>query len=299
MSNPTELTVSIAGIPIRIHSPHALVHPRTLDAFRVAQSDAELDFIFSNVDRLSAGKSRVIFEGGAHWRARDDDGWLVFEMFYPPTSDVYCRMTGSPDRTRFTVIFGEENLKLLPGVNGLDTSLWFPYPFDQLSVVPALARRDGFLVHACGAVVDGKAWVFAGHSGDGKTTLSRLLAAEGLELLSDERVAIRFEDGRFMAYGTPWHGEGDVVSAASYPLGGAFILRKASEHGIRSGAPGALAAEFLARSIVPYYLVDETARILGQVQRMSESVPLCELEFSRTPGVTEILAAFEASCTVA
>ncbi len=81
-------------------------------------------------------------------------------------------------------------------------------PLDQLLFLAPLAHTNGLLLHASGAVIDGKAFVFAGHSGDGKTTLSRLLAAEGLELLSDERIALRREGESFRAYGTPWPGEG-------------------------------------------------------------------------------------------
>ncbi len=295
MTNPIELIFSIAGIRVRVHSLDPVVYPEALEVFRTDGTSSHLSFGFANVPRLRPARSKVIYEGASHWRVREDNGALVYEMFYPPTAEVYCHMTGNAERSLFSVVFGRENLGTLPGGNGLDATLWFPYPFDQLGVIPILARRDAFLVHACGAVIDGKAFVFAGHSGDGKTTLSRLLASEGLELLSDERIAICCERGRFIAYGTPWHGEGDVVSRASYPLGGAFILRKSSEHRIKVGAPGALAAEFLARSIVPYYLAEETALILSLVQRMSEAVPLQELEFSLEPDLGAVLAHFSHS----
>lgn len=60
-----------------------------------------------------------------------------------------------------------------------------------------LAREGGFLVHAASAVRNGQAFVFAGVSGAGKTTLSRL-APPGVTLLSDEISYIR-DTG----YGTP------------------------------------------------------------------------------------------------
>jgi len=54
-------------------------------------------------------------------------------------------------------------------------------PFEQLPFVTPLARREAILVHACGAARNGRAYVFAGHSGDGKTTIpARLLSTEGI-----------------------------------------------------------------------------------------------------------------------
>lgn len=165
-----------------------------------------------------------------------------------------------------------------------------PHPLDQLFFVAPLAARGGLLVHACAAVIDGRAFVFAGHSGDGKTTLARLLQNEGFELLSDERVAIRREGGGFRAYGTPWPGEGNVVSTASYPLAGILILRKAPHHRIVGRQGTSLAAELLARSIRPACLPRELGRILELVAGVAESVPIGELEFAIAPGLGGELA---------
>ncbi len=174
------------------------------------------------IDELVASDTPVIYGGGHHWRARGDGNELSFEIFYPPTSETYCRMSGDTALSEVDLVFGRENLARLPEEfkKQCDGRLWFPHPFEQIVIIPALARREGFLVHACGAVVDGKALVFAGHSGDGKTTLSRLLAEDGIELLSDERVAIVSTGDGFVVHGTPWAGEGEVVSSACFSLEG-------------------------------------------------------------------------------
>ncbi len=69
-----------------------------------------------------------------------------------------------------------------------------------------LARQGGFLLHAASAVRNGKAFVFAGVSGAGKTTLSRLAPADA-DVLSDEISYVRKEAGGYYAYGTPFAGE--------------------------------------------------------------------------------------------
>jgi hypothetical protein len=69
-----------------------------------------------------------------------------------------------------------------------------------------LARQGGLLVHAAGAVRNGRAFLFAGVSGAGKTTISRL-APPDVILLTDEISYLRREGDGYVAFGTPFAGE--------------------------------------------------------------------------------------------
>ena len=69
-----------------------------------------------------------------------------------------------------------------------------------------LARQGGFLVHAASAIRGGKAFLFPGVSGAGKTTISRL-APPDATLLTDEISYVRREGDRYLACGTPFAGE--------------------------------------------------------------------------------------------
>lgn len=291
-------TFAIGGIGVRVAcrpDGDPLTLPRGYRPFLTSCDALDVHVGVGSTAELEMMEAPVIYRGGHHWRARVRDGELCFEIFYPPTQETYCRMVGEDDLAVVDLVFGRDNVNRLPPefVRQSRGRLWFPHPFEQIVVIPALAQRNGFLVHACGAVFDGKAFVFAGHSGDGKTTLARLLASEGVELLSDERVVIRETDTGFEVHGTPWAGEGEVVSSARFPLGGVFVLRKASSHRLVKRATGILAAEVLARSLVPYYLSRDTARILSLLRCASGSVPFGTLEFSRGPGLAELFASFD------
>jgi hypothetical protein len=84
-----------------------------------------------------------------------------------------------------------------------------PYSIDAvLRIVHTLvlAKQGGFLLHSASAIRNGKAFLFAGVSGAGKTTISRL-APPDATLLTDEISYVRKLDDGYVAYGTPFTGE--------------------------------------------------------------------------------------------
>ncbi len=110
-----------------------------------------------------------------------------------------------------------------------------PYSIDcALRIVHTLilARQGGFLVHAASAIRGGKAFLFSGVSGAGKTTISRL-APPDATLLTDEISYVRREGNQYMAYGTPFAGElARVGENCSAPLSALFLLEKGSQNRI-------------------------------------------------------------------
>ncbi len=112
-----------------------------------------------------------------------------------------------------------------------------PYsPDTVLRIVHSLilARQGGFLLHAASAVRGGSAFLFAGVSGAGKTTISRLAPAD-VTLLTDEISYVKPDGAGYRAFGTPFAGElsrpGKNVSA---PIAALFLLAKGSRNQIES-----------------------------------------------------------------
>lgn len=110
-----------------------------------------------------------------------------------------------------------------------------PYSLDSvLRIVHTLllARRGGFLVHASSAIRNGRAFLFSGVSGAGKTTIARL-APPDAALLTDEISYVTRQGDRYFATGTPFFGElarvGDNLRA---PIESVYLLAKGPENKI-------------------------------------------------------------------
>jgi hypothetical protein len=93
-----------------------------------------------------------------------------------------------------------------------------------------LAQEGGFLLHSASAIRNGHAFLFAGRSGAGKTTLSRHAPGDAY-LLSDEVSYVRKSGGVFLAWGTPFTGElGTAGVNCSAPVEALCFLRQATEN---------------------------------------------------------------------
>ena len=94
-----------------------------------------------------------------------------------------------------------------------------------------LARYDGCMLHAATVVHNGKAYAFVAPSGTGKTTQCRLwcdVFGEDTRILNGDKLLIRKQGDRILAYGNPWRGKEHYGENGCYPLGGIYLLHRAT-----------------------------------------------------------------------
>ena len=192
-----------------------------------------------------------------------------------------------------------------------------PYAIDSvLRIVHTLllAEEGGFLLHGASAIRNGKAFLFSGVSGAGKTTISRLAPGD-VTLLTDEISYIRKSSGAgkgpstraealarddrskspgrhqdYLAFGTPFAGElakvGDNVSA---PIAALYFLEKGPKNRVEE-IGRAEALQRLMRNIL-FFAEDE--RLVQQVFEAAgdflAQVPAYRLEFVPDQRVWELI----------
>jgi hypothetical protein len=202
--------VEIGGIPIAL----ATSDDKFLDLLRqrydgfLSSSRPEFELEF---DLVPAGSSS---DGDVRVR-REGDDWLI------ERGDFRARW--DPRTGRGTV---RQNAN--------------PYSLDSvLRILHSLilAERGGFLLHAASAVCDGRAYLFSGVSGAGKTTMTRLAPAD-ITLLTDEISYLRPGAGGYSAFGTPFAGElarsGENCSA---PVAALFFLEQGPSNQVDELSP--------------------------------------------------------------
>lgn len=113
---------------------------------------------------------------------------------------------------------------------------------NALMVMYALATADKHtaLFHSSVVSYKGRAYMFLGKSGTGKSTHSSLWLKyiEGTELVNDDNPVVRYlDDGSIYVYGSPWSGKTPCYRNVSYPLGAIVDLSQAPKNVIRRFRP--------------------------------------------------------------
>lgn len=158
------------------------------------------------------------------------------------------------------------------------------YPMAEMMACRLLSRTGAVDLHASTATYEGLAYVFMGHSGAGKTTISEIAIAAGAEVLSDDRTIVAVRDGRAMAWGTPWHGTGRHTSSRVAPIQGIFLLvQDDHERVVPMSAQRAL-KEMYVRLIHQKITGGEVADALQTLESVVTEVPVAELHFRKVPG---------------
>jgi len=167
-----------------------------------------------------------------------------------------------------------------------------PYSSDALLRIVhtlVLAEMGGFLLHSASAIRNGKAFLFAGVSEAGKTTISRL-APPDVTLLTDEISYVRKQGERYIAFGTPFTGElaklGENVSA---PVETLYLLAKGPENRIEPVSSGQATRSLLANLL--FFAEDEelVQRIFHSAFEFVSRVPVKRLTFVPDARVWELI----------
>jgi hypothetical protein len=190
-----------------------------------------------------------------------------------------------------------------------------PYALDSvLRIVHSLllAPEGGFLVHAASAIRHGRAWIFAGVSGAGKTTIAKLAPAD-VRLLTDEisyvvrrnqpsstspirraagssELAAWRDAGGYLAFGTPFVGDlGRAGESLSAPVAGLYLLTQGPHNSIQSVS----AADALRGLLENILFFAEDAQLVAQVFQSACDfvlrVPVRRLTFVPDSSVWELI----------
>ncbi len=258
------LVIEIGGMPVRVHTTDPVFLAMLQDryaGFVTSSAHAELAFDveltaarFSNPDapvRVAQHKGRWTLERGD------------FRAEWEPASRAgWIRQTANP--------------------YSIDAVLRIVHTL-------VLARQGGFLLHSASAIRNGKAFLFAGVSEAGKTTISRL-APPDATLLTDEISYVRKEQAGYVAFGTPFTGElaklGENVSA---PIAALYLLAKGAENRIDPIPPGEAARSLLANLL--FFAEDEdlVQAIFHSAFEFVNRVPVSRLTFVPDARVWELI----------
>lgn len=149
---------------------------------------------------------------------RNADGYRIEIDYEAAGEGVHAMDAGSG--------FRRAEAHLLPGDPFAGTAL---SSMLRILYAQAVLGRNGVSIHASCVCAGGKAYLFLGKSGTGKSTHARqwMQAFPDCSLLNDDNPVVRMEEGRAVAYGTPWSGKTPCYKNERHPVAGIARLQQA------------------------------------------------------------------------
>lgn len=138
----------------------------------------------------------------------------------------------------------------------------------------------GLLIHSSCVIDEGRAFLFSGHSGAGKSTAARLSAPR--QLLSDEASIVRITPSGVSVFDSPFRSE--LFSEripGSHPLAGVYLLNQSEEISTRPVAGHHAFTRVLDKVFYWPYDSLETLKIMKLGKLLAEQVSFHDLYFQK------------------
>ena len=200
------------------------------------------------------------------------DGSLVLEFRHVEESLPRLLMKMSPD-------FGRADITI--DRDGAPDASYFLTHAMMLAYMLAASRTGTLLIHASSVILDGRAYLFQGKSGTGKSTHAALWTDNipGAELLNDDNPVIRPDaDGRGVAYGSPWSGKTHCYRNLAAPVGAFVRIVRAKKNELRRLPPLNAYASLSASVFYLPFMEKELRDIRHSViERLAQATACCEM----------------------
>ena len=151
------------------------------------------------------------------------------------------------------------------------------YVYTGFSFQNRLAVLDGGVLHSSSLAWKGQGIAFSAPSGTGKSThvgLWKKYFGDEVEVINDDKPAIRFEGEQAMLCGTPWSGKTDQNLNRMVPLKAIVFLERGETNSIRRFDTVESMFNLTTQIVRPYYDAELGVKILDFTEKVLQHVPI-------------------------
>ena len=147
-----------------------------------------------------------------------------------------------------------------------------------------------FVIHSASILYKGKAWLFSGCSGTGKSTHTALWnKIYNTPVLNGDLNIISIKDNLPVTYGLPWCGTSGIFTTASYPLGGIIFLKKAAVNNVVKLTNYDQALSIMQRMVSPSWDVTLLQKNLDFAENIIQKIPVYRLDCTKEPEAASVI----------
>ncbi len=284
MKEKNKIIINIADISLNVHSEitlNGLISERLL-SFSTEEGFAEdgVNIFVKQTENLDDDYGRLLFDPGDIWKMYRKGEYFNAVISYDSKEPMGIVSTAG-DWKNISVSLNSCYNKQ----SGLLNTAGL-----ELVVRAAIQFYNGAVFHSSGLDDNGKGVLFVGHSGEGKSTQSRLWQnLEGTMIFNEDRNAVRIIGGDVFCYGTPWGGTANIAKNHKVPLSVIVMIEKSEENRIERMPVSEAVPKLIARSFFPYWDENLSGLAISNISSIAAKVPVYKLSCKPTSDVIELV----------
>ncbi|MEM4260744.1 MAG: hypothetical protein QXG00_05900 [Candidatus Woesearchaeota archaeon] len=237
----------------------------------------KINISFSSNNFFKLSEYKEIYDNSKYYL------WRIFKSDdYKPYIIAFYKKPEEQLNRPYKMLLADNNFKNIYIVNKNGKSSIHPYSYIHTLIISSFLNlnKKGILLHSAMFVKDGKGFLFSGNSGEGKTTLSKLLINSNYgEIITDERVVIRKLNKNFYSYGTPWFGTKSLHKNKSAVINKIFFLSHSKENKIRRLSSLEAANKLMTRAFPTFWHKDGLEFALDFCSSIASEIECYEFGF--------------------
>ena len=155
------------------------------------------------------------------------------------------------------------------------------------------AQKNGYYaIHSASILYQGKAWLFSGHSGMGKSTHTALWHknVETPYLNGDLNLIGKSRDGEgYCIYGIPWCGTSELCTTDEVPLGGIILLGRDRTDHVEELTPFEQVLRVTQRMISPSWTEAMEDKNLEFAEQLTDQIWISHLFCTPEPSAVDVI----------
>ncbi len=160
-----------------------------------------------------------------------EEGFLILDVSRTPQGHYFELTNPGSSQVNGCLLVSSDYRNAELSLRGNRLEQWYVFNSAvDFCFLLSTAAHDTLLTHSSSVLYRGRAYLFLGKSGTGKSTHSRMWldALEDVILINDDHPVVRLDaDGTPVVYGSPWSGKTRCYKNMSAPLGGVVRISRA------------------------------------------------------------------------
>jgi len=154
-----------------------------------------------------------------------------------------------------------------------------------------LAQNKGMVaLHSASILYKGKAWLFSGRSGMGKSTHTNLWKKlYNTPIINGDLNLLGMENGTPVVYGIPWCGTSGMYDTKTHILGGIILLKQAPEDFIEKLSEDKKQLLVCQRLISPTWSPELFDKNISIIEKIVSKILICKLNCTKENSSAEVM----------